>query len=773
MDSSVSIFYVSDGYNWSDYLFKKLHSKEYEITCEQIQFNKRSEHSLQSSVLNVFFVTPDFLENQDWKWANSVDTNKCILVLTGTEQEDLEESAKHYKFDHVNDFFIFQLKETEDSVRDLLIFIITKYEDNDPHQSGVMSESPQSQHSPHLHHIGSEPRDFRYHERLSLKSNERLSEDDGNYDKLPNLQRQVNGLRDVIYKDGKLYFLLWRQAEGSLKVKLGNKELLPDDTHCAVYELEYEGKKSTNVSVIQDGTMIGEQLVQISSATDRMESSVFESTNISKAPARAVGISIATQTDELDVKDGRTVISKSHEKSRASLYVNIDDVSREDHAFPEMSRTNKLEYIRKILADETDPEEMLCQCLGINKGVKHLDEKMTSMVQCVETLRHLSFSGTEKTSHENKSSAWPTLVHFGAQFNLTSFCEALLCNPLMYGACVTTNKDGHMPHDIARIHGHTELADMLKHFSEFVKAEKERDSGISVPPGYPRLSTIIGDNPPPPAPHPRHYSDSNYIDMSVGNIRSEFNEKGDGKLRQHSLKKPRENSHDGGFCGSVEVSSDDDEYLPMSPKMSPLAAENYKKSDLMSSRNSSSSSLMSKRSFDLDPERRTLLGTDDETDIHVEHHRKDVVHMLGMAEPPVSPEEHKKPKKNSKLKKLFFGKKNRSLSEPSILSNEAISVKRNLSAKSYYRDSARSSSSTASTYSDTSMKEDDGSEVQLREDKKGGIKIKGFLKKAKKRQSLRVKQAMADNQINLPALPPRSEVFSGRSKAFSEQNEMF
>jgi hypothetical protein len=32
-----------------------------------------------------------------------------------------------------------------------------------------------------------------------------------------------------------------------------------------------------------------------------------------------------------------------------------------------------------------------------------------------------------------------------------------------------------------------------------------------------------------------------------------------------------------------------------------------------------------------DPERRTLLGTDDETDIHVEHHRKDVVHMLGMA----------------------------------------------------------------------------------------------------------------------------------------------
>ena len=199
----MSIYYVSDGYNWSDYLFKKLHSKEYGIKCAQIDFNKRSDLSLQSSVINVFFVTPDFLEHQDWKWAESVDTNRCILVLTGTEQEDLEDSATYYKFDHVNDFYIYQLMETEESVRDLLIFIISVFEEN---------ESP---HGEHLHHIGSEPRDFKYHERLSLKSSDRssnstrsssssfrktASEDDSNYDRLPNLQRQVNGLRDVIYK---------------------------------------------------------------------------------------------------------------------------------------------------------------------------------------------------------------------------------------------------------------------------------------------------------------------------------------------------------------------------------------------------------------------------------------------------------------------------------------------------------------------------------------------------------------------------------------------
>lgn len=42
----------------------------------------------------------------------------------------------------------------------------------------------------------------------------------------------------------------------------------------------------------------------------------------------------------------------------------------------------------------------------------------------------------------------------------------------MYGACVRKNKDGNMPHDIAKIHGHYELADMLKHFAEFVRAGK-------------------------------------------------------------------------------------------------------------------------------------------------------------------------------------------------------------------------------------------------------------------------------------------------------------
>ena len=50
-----------------------------------------------------------------------------------------------------------------------------------------------------------------------------------------------------------------------------------------------------------------------------------------------------------------------------------------------------MEIIRELLEEELDPQRLLCQCLGIEKDSKQLDEKITSMVESAETLRHLSF----------------------------------------------------------------------------------------------------------------------------------------------------------------------------------------------------------------------------------------------------------------------------------------------------------------------------------------------------------------------------------------------
>lgn len=63
---------------------------------------------------------------------------------------------------------------------------------------------------------------------------------------------------------------------------------------------------------------------------------------------------------------------------------------------------------------------------------------------------------------EHECSTWPTLLHFGARFNLTKFCDTLLSSPLFRELTTRKNKQGQLPHDIAREHGHVELAAKLE-----------------------------------------------------------------------------------------------------------------------------------------------------------------------------------------------------------------------------------------------------------------------------------------------------------------------
>ena len=52
---------------------------------------------------------------------------------------------------------------------------------------------------------------------------------------------------------------------------------------------------------------------------------------------------------------------------------------------------SKLEQIRNLLEEETDPVSVLCSCLNIPNSVGALDEKLTSMVQPTEGLKDASF----------------------------------------------------------------------------------------------------------------------------------------------------------------------------------------------------------------------------------------------------------------------------------------------------------------------------------------------------------------------------------------------
>ena len=63
---------------------------------------------------------------------------------------------------------------------------------------------------------------------------------------------------------------------------------------------------------------------------------------------------------------------------------------------------------------------------------------------------------------DTSDTLWPTLLHFGAQFDLRKFCCLLVKNPMTQVALAKKNKNGCVPHEIAKLNGHTHLADDLK-----------------------------------------------------------------------------------------------------------------------------------------------------------------------------------------------------------------------------------------------------------------------------------------------------------------------
>lgn len=679
----VSLHFVpSDGQTWAEYIGLKLQG--YSTNCELCDFTATPSKNHRDSKVNVFFITPDFLEHQNWQVLHTVKSSSCVLVLTGTEHADLEHVLDK-KVKNAQDFFIHEMEQTEESVQDLLVLIISKYEEEDnpdsPRQTIAVSTSLPAvstslpSYSVLSGHLPDSPGQTVIHS-ATLPRDSRLTEDetDNTYHTLPPA-RQVNSLQDVLYKDGIVYVLLRRRAEGKVTVQIKDHNISPHCEEYAVYTIPYEGNDSTAVSVLHDGNPIGKSVIKILQSTESSKSNTNKNTtpNLdlnSKSVKTLVTdsvlrtVTVETQTDQTDPWFETADPPPCRKQTHDSTYVNIGEFGPEDDIFESTSlKKNRLEQIREILEEETDPEKFLCRCLGIEYDIKSLDEKMSSMVQRMETLRRLSYSSRQLTRQGKENSVWPTLVHFGAEYNLQNFCDVLLSNPLMWDACVLTNRDGKMPHDIAEMKGHHDLANMLRRFTEFVKNERERDSGFSGFSSTPRFS-LSSRNSDPPTPH-RTSDSSGYVQME-------------------------------------------------------------------------------------EADRRTIIATDSDVEPESEQYqKKDIGKLLGMKD-----EDAKEKSKPSFLNK-FLQKKGRSKSEPMVIV-EGLSVLRSKDKHpSLQRDSARSSSTSSSTASTLSDKEEIA-EVKTRKNKKtffGNKKTKGFLKNAKRRESVRIRNALDDRHAELPSLP--------------------
>lgn len=699
--ANVSIHYMpSDGYAWATYIGQKL--EEYSINCELCDFTAETKSDVKNYKVNAFFVTPDFLECGDWTLLKAFIKNSCILVLTGTDQVELE-LVLEKKCDNIQDYFIYEMKENDKSVRDLLIFIISKYEEDETPASPV----PGLGHRPISSSV-SLPIHFKY------RKGDGPSED--YYDFLPR-PVQVNRLKDIIYKDGTLYILLERKAEGKVTVQTHDETYSPLRMEYGVYEMPYEDQEATEMTVIQDGKSLGHMLIDVTQVTDAisrsasdpsvqepvLQASVSEHDLQTKLEVHAV--SVETQTNSSDLTS-ESPAPDPHSRSHMSIYMNTNEVRQEresTHSESDRSRPrNKLEQIRQLLEEETDPEEILCQCLGIEKGIRELDKKMTSLVQRVGSVRVQSCASRRSSNEEE--SIWPTLIHFGAEYNLRNFCDALLSNQLLRGACLQPNKDGNLPHDIARLKGHHELANMLKSFSE-----QERDSGIS---GTSSLSQSSAHN-EPPAPHLSGWrAGSEYIPMG-GEDCEEFSEEDEYMMMK----------------GHQRQASDSTERT-----LTPPFKEMLKMQDAIDSGSDKGSPFV----------------TDDDSDQERHHHHKDLSNLLGMKdEDTISVDHSRKPK--SKFMTMFK-KSERSRSEPSVCA-DGLTLTRSKSSKSYFRNSRSSASSSGSTLSD------ELNEVTLRGSRLTyfGKKLTSrFLETAKKRKSARIKHALGDQHDAVPSLPTRS-----------------
>ncbi|KAK3600209.1 hypothetical protein CHS0354_019835 [Potamilus streckersoni] len=129
----ISIHYhPQDGTEWAKYLQSKLGEREYQIG---IGLNDVTSNDISQgkSKINVFLITPDFLELIDPNIIKGFDHKCSLSVLMGVGTEDFTLITKeHGVHEDVKDWITLIVDASEESVRHLLMTIVTLYDNDYP-----------------------------------------------------------------------------------------------------------------------------------------------------------------------------------------------------------------------------------------------------------------------------------------------------------------------------------------------------------------------------------------------------------------------------------------------------------------------------------------------------------------------------------------------------------------------------------------------------------------------------------------------------------------
>ncbi|KAL3875382.1 hypothetical protein ACJMK2_033335 [Sinanodonta woodiana] len=121
-------YYPQDGVQWARYLQAKLGEREYEI---DIALNDVTSSSTAqgSSRMNVFLITPDFLDLKDLKIMTVFNHQFSLVILMGVDIQNFHSKTKHHGVqEDVNNWFTLEVDGSVESVRHMLMTIVSMYE---------------------------------------------------------------------------------------------------------------------------------------------------------------------------------------------------------------------------------------------------------------------------------------------------------------------------------------------------------------------------------------------------------------------------------------------------------------------------------------------------------------------------------------------------------------------------------------------------------------------------------------------------------------------
>lgn len=201
----------------------------------------------------------------------------------------------------------------------------------------------------------------------------------------------------------------------------------------------------------------------------------------------------------------------------------------------DQSQGNKLSQIQELLHAELEPLTVLCKALRLPEiSVSCLDKFLAdkcSNFKMFDVLKSLSLGDNLSEKHSDESN-WPTLLHFGAEFGLSLFCDELIKVPGMDKICHVTNALDETPGQLARNRGFLKLAEKLDMLTVTQRDKRSfpanKDSGISDTfehmsvasshsPSGRAVDSVLEDDYEMPPPKP-HQSSQYYVNSNKANV---------------------------------------------------------------------------------------------------------------------------------------------------------------------------------------------------------------------------------------------------------------